>query len=378
MTIRATVVLDSKAPNGARLTTFELTYPRFIHAELMTHRVFSRNAASSRAIPTPKKIERIRKDCARPSEWGVNQKGMQSSGELSSELQGYAFRTWEHAKIDALFQAEILCGLRCARCEGEIKEDGLCAYVTHPDGSRTQKQQCIEAGFPIKLDLHKQVANRILEPFDHITTVVSTTKLNNHWKLRCDAAADPTYQELAHKWKAAFDASTPKLLEVGQWHLPYVQWEDWLEVGKLLGKSHAAGCEWERDWHACNCGALDVIPVLKKISTGRVARTSYMRQGQGDVAANVELHDRLASSGHWSPFEAVATPIPGIRFGGNEGLPYECDRCGVWIDVGAKYARLEALHPICCMKCALGHVTSGNFVGWHQYRKGFPGEAGGD
>lgn len=79
------VLKDSVAPCGKRLTTWELTYPRFVHAELMTHRLFSRNSASSRAIPTEKLIERVEKDPAMPIFWGKNQKGMQAEVEMSPD-----------------------------------------------------------------------------------------------------------------------------------------------------------------------------------------------------------------------------------------------------------------------------------------------------
>lgn len=341
MTISATVVLDSLAPNGARLTTFELTYPRFIHSELMTHRVFSRNAASSRAIPTHKKIERIRKDMAKPSEWGVNQKGMQSGGALDPAVAERADALWSGLGEEACKIAEILD----------------------------------------EMGLHKQVANRLIEPWDHITTVVSTTKLNNHWKLRLEIdpvtgrpMPDPTYFELATKWKAAFDASVPFPCEPGGWHLPYANTkEDWQAVNDYLvnllsGITHAP------------ISREDILPILRKVSVGRVARTSYMRQGQGDIEENVKLHDRLAGAGHWSPFEPIATPIDGIEFI-KSVLP--CSFCMAMKD--DKRVRLHLVnhdrniwYPLICQKCGLGHVTSGNYVGWHQYRKDFPNESGGD
>lgn len=369
MTTSAKVILDSIAPNGARLTTFELTYPRMIHAELMTHRVFSRNAASSRAIPTPAKIKRIREDMAMPSEWGVNQKGMQSGGALDAELAKWAEQTWRAAGNNALRSAEVLCGQLCARCFNDPKNN-LC---------RVQ-------GFDacIVLDLHKQVANRVPEPFDHITVVLSATRYNNHWKLRLEVDpatgrpyADPTYFELASKWRAAFDTSTPTELDVGQWHLPYITLEDYepvlVHLAKLVekGQLDQGLVHFERE------------KLLRKMSVGRCARVSYMRQGQGDIEDNVVLHDRLAASGHWSPFEHVARPIAGIefkRFMENEPRTL-CPGCHN--ELRGKV--LFVPHPstpgakrVLCFKCGHGHATSGNFLGFHQYRKDFPGEAGGD
>lgn len=316
--IEAKVILDSVAENGARLTTFELTYPRFIHAELMTHRSFSRNAASSRAIPVKKKIERIRASMAEPSAWGVNKPGMQASEILGKEEEAWAKEVWRGTGNFVVDRAAML-------------ERGNC---------------------------HKQVVNRMMEPWDHITVVVSATKMRNHFKLRMEVdgagnpMADPTYYELAAKWKDAYDASVPKALKVGQWHLPYVG----------LGDAEA-------------CLAYDPrqepLALMRKISVGRCARVSYLRQGMGDVEENVRLHDRLAASGHWSPFEHVCTPISGIVIGPMTG---NCDWCSETFS--GMSANVRGSHV--CGKCSYGHIHSGNFHGWTQYRKTFEGEAGGD
>ena len=82
MTIQAKIIEDSISSTGKRITTFQLLYPRFIHAELMTHRVFSRNASSSRAIPVTKMLAMVREDPAMPIHWGRNQPGMQAKEEL--------------------------------------------------------------------------------------------------------------------------------------------------------------------------------------------------------------------------------------------------------------------------------------------------------
>src|SRR5260370_31887358 len=85
MDFSVNVVLDSVAPNNARLTTLEVTMPRFLLAQLNTHRQFSRNSASSRAVPTPKMLERISQHPFVPEEWGTNQRGMQAEPTLSGE-----------------------------------------------------------------------------------------------------------------------------------------------------------------------------------------------------------------------------------------------------------------------------------------------------
>lgn len=327
MTIEAKIVLDSIAPNGVRLTTFELTYPRIIHSELMTHRVFSRNAASSRAIPTKKKIERIKTDMAKPVQWGSNKPGMQAGPPLSEEQQRWAETSWYDACQDALAHAASLEAIGC----------------------------------------HKQVPNRLLEPFEHITTVLSSTKYGNHETLRTavdengDPLPDPTYYELAVKMKAAREASQPRQLNLGQWHLPYVTEQDL----QGLEASDPFDCVLPQDR----------LILLKKISVGRCARVSYLRQGEGDLKANIELHDRLAKSGHWSPFEHQATPMGEWKFGANDLFP--CDGCGGSLKSN-RSIHLFKRDRFLCDKCGYGHTHSGNFHGWHQYRKEFVNESGGD
>lgn len=392
MTIDAKVILDSVAPNGVRLTTFELTYPRFIHAELMTHRVFSRNAASSRAIPVHKKLARIRKDPAKPTEWGLNKAGMQSAGPVDAATSEVAERVWLRGRDNAVETSEILAGIRCANCyairdykEAHLQEEDPCA--------------CPE---PLGLDLHKQVSNRVSEAYDHITVVLSSTKYVNHFKLRTEVDAngrpkpDPTYFELATKWKAAWDASKPRLVGVGEWHLPYVSVQDDADVlsteeddAAILDYLKAQGKEPTPE---------AIIDVACRISVGRCARVSYMRQGQGDVEDNLKLAGDLMRNGHWSPMEHQATPMSGVEFTtgpAEDGDWYACLMCMENLH-GKKHVRLKLstlmglerakeVHKETyddfynfCMKCALGHVTSGNFHGWTQFRKTFAGEAGGD
>ena len=363
VTIDVKVILDSVAPNGVRLTTFELTYPRFIHSELMTHRVFSRNAASSRAVPTKKKIERIRQDMAMPVEWGVNQKGMQAAGPLPPEEAALAERLWREAGAQALEHAEYMIGVRCHQCGWVFAEADR--------GKETFTCSCSET---VKLDLHKQVANRIIEPWDHITVVLSTTKLANHRKLRTEIdkqtgrpLPDPTYFELATKMHAAADASTPYKVLLHDWHLPYVYRDTLIDGVTIRDMS-------DEDADAINGD----LSVAKKVSVGRCARVSYLRQGQGDIEENIKLHDRLLV-GHWAPFEHVATPIDCEFRTYDEPFKCHCgrrDTRGAYIGLNTSDKYIDI--PLLCSKCAIGHVTSGNFVGWAQYRKEFLNEAGGD
>ena len=151
--ISAKIVCDSVSPQGHRLTTFELRYPKFIHGEVMTHRVFSRNASSRRAIPTAKYLEEVRSGAlrAKPEFWGKNQKGMQAAEELTGYELNQAKFAWDEAALGAALIAERLA----------------------------------------KLGAHKQIVNRILEPFLHINVVVTATEYMNFFGLRLDKDAQP-------------------------------------------------------------------------------------------------------------------------------------------------------------------------------------------
>lgn len=221
-----------------RLITFELTYPRYIHAELMTHRVFSRNAQSSRAIPVEKRLQRVRENPVMPIRWGANQKGMQASMD-DVEDPIWCESIWESAAAEAERHADRLLGQ----------------------------------------NLHKQWVNRLLEPFDTITTIVTGTEWENFFALRCHKDAQPEFQWLA--WKMAdayYTESSPKLLDVGQWHPPYVGQDEPADFSRV------------------------------KASVARCARVSYLNHDQTkpDLAKDEQLHDRLLADGHMSPFEHQA------------------------------------------------------------------------
>ena len=274
MPISANIILDSVSPGNIRLITFELKYPRFIHAEFMTHRVFSRNASSSRAIPVNTMLERIRSEPAMPVHWGQNQAGMQAENEIADpEL---AKQLWLEAA----------------------------------------QQACDMAKKMLSLNLHKQVVNRITEPFAHIHVLVTATEWDNFFILRDHKDAQPEIRELAIQMKKVMNASTPKLLQPGEWHLPFVK-----ENEKTLD-----------------------IETQRKISTARCARVSYLtHDGQTpSVEKDLQLYDRLITSkpAHSSPTEHQATPIDILS------LP--------WYPGEKKQAK---------------DTWSGNFRGWVQYRK---------
>lgn len=302
MTITAVVICDSISEAGIRLTTMELTYHRFIHSELLTHRAFSRNASSSRAIPSEKMIQRVENNPAIPVHWGLNQKGMQAREEMSEVGKARALRTWLKARD---------------------------AAVAHAKELLVAKER-----------VHKQVLNRILEPYSHITVVVSATEWNNFFALRDHPDAQPELRELASKMKEAYTASTPKERKTGDWHLPYLLDRDVERATHhVLDKILPKGDLYTEAWLAEQTKQL-----LFKMSAARCARVSYLNQDketptvEEDLATFAKLMAEMPL--HASPTEHQAEP-------------------DIFDD-----AYSEWLSP---------HLH-GNFVGWCQYRKTFVGE----
>lgn len=235
--INVKVIADSKHGSN-RVTTFELEYPRYIHSELMTHRVFSRNAASSRAIPIEKMIEQATHNTVIPM-WTHNQAGMQ--GEPVKDLATIN-------KANRTLQA-------------------MLKYVV--DGVRDLSE----------MGIHKQNANRYLEPFQHIKTIVTATDFENFFNLRYHEDAQPEIRALAVEMFGAYHKSKPRKLEFHEWHLPYAE----------------------------NIANLEEA---KKVSASCCAQVSYRKND--DSAEKAELvYDRLVGGEplHASPFEHVCRPL---------------------------------------------------------------------
>lgn len=262
MTIEVKVISDSISPLKSRLTTFALRYPRFIHAEFMTHRVFSRNASSSRAIPVKKVFKTIQDDPAMPVHWGKNQKGMQADEEVDNFTAEICQSLWLEARDKVLDIASSLEGM----------------------------------------GIHKQVVNRLLEPWSHISVVVTATEWDNFFMLRCHPDAQPEIRELAEKMCALYYSHTPVRVDYGQWHLPFIKDKERLAPG-----------------HYGKDGRPKNEPLLIKASTARCARVSYLTHDNKDpvLDEDIGLHDKLLSSKHMSPFEHPATPMANLDFSGN-------------------------------------------------------------
>lgn len=204
---KVTPVAASICPRGVKLLTVELVYPRIIHSELMTHRSKSRSAGSSRAIPTPTMLKRVRESPAMPVEWGKNQAGMQSAGEHAALI-----KIPDHLKEAFAFYSGVNFDT------GLVDADTWWRFGA-------QLSADISEGFS-EAGYHKQVANRPTEPYQWMTTLVSATEWDNFFELRCHPDADPTFQKLAYMIKEAHDTVTYQPLKTGQWHLPYILAEE--------------------------------------------------------------------------------------------------------------------------------------------------------
>lgn len=294
MGIDAKVIADSIA-NGVRLTTIQIKAHRFILPEINTHRSFSRSFSSSRAIPVAKMIEQVKTDPAMPVYWGKNRPGMQAVEELTGEHLNYAKSEWLYAAVSTAGMADDMA----------------------------------------KLGVHKQIVNRLLEPFLWVNGVITATEWDNFFKLRDHHAAQPEIRELARAMKNAMDESTPLELSYGEWHLPYVDW-DFVQFTDISYET------------------------LAKISAARCARVSYNKHDgtSPSIDDDLELYSQLATRPH--------TDKRGIHYGEDEPVhlsPLEHQATpmryldGVWSD-----RRQTA-------KDGYGQFWSGNFKGWLQYRQ---------
>jgi len=237
----ATIIKDSTNWLDSRITTLILEYPRFIHGEFMTHRVLSKNAAGSRAIPIEKMIENVKSNTVYPT-WTKTQKGMQ--GEVVTNLS-----IIQELDNDVFFMRDWIIN---------------------------EVQNLAVKG------VHKQNANRYLEPFQYIKLICTGTEWSNFFSLRCHKDAQPEIQQLAYAIRQAMKDSSPKFLNPGEWHIPF---EDFLPE--------------------------DTNSEQKiKVSVARCARISYnnFETNSIDVEKDIELYEKLMVQEplHASPAEHQA------------------------------------------------------------------------
>jgi hypothetical protein len=241
------IIADSlNTVTGDRLTTFQISFPKCLLAELNTHRVLSRNAGSSRAKPSKMLRRSLREKSFVPLSWDANEPGMQSSRELIGYKKQVArFSYWLHK------QSSIFCNWLASDVAG----------------------------------LHKQYSNRLLETHAYVDVVVSATEWNNFFRLRCHKDAQPEFREVALKMKKLYDANQSKKLKPGDWHIPYIQ-------------THSDFTE--------NTNIDDLV----KYSVARCARVSYTTfdGNKIDVEKDLQLFEKLVESEpiHSSPTEHQA------------------------------------------------------------------------
>lgn len=284
MAIETKIIADSIGPNNIRLTTFVLTFPRFLLPEFNTHRMFSRNGASSRAIPVSKQIEKVLVTPFVPQAFNKNAKGMQGGETVDNTLQAQAETIWLSARDACVNAAQTLADLGIA----------------------------------------KQYANRLLEPFNFTTMVVTATEFANFFALRHHSMAQPEFAEVARQMYELYSTNKPKELEEGEWHLPFVTETEKQEqtLISIAGKEELSEKEvYDTYW----------LPLIKR-SVARCARVSYLNHDgtSSTYEQDCALYDRLLGQRplHSSPAEHQA-------------------KCLSWVD----------------------DLWYGNFHGWEQYRK---------
>lgn len=268
--ITAEIIADSLNPQGIRITSWVLNYNLSIHAELLTHRVFSKNSASSRAIPTAKLIQQVIDNPALFVHWGKNIPGMQANEELNDNDKEIAKGIWLESRDLAVDQARKL----------------------------------------LALNVHKQIVNRVLSPFIVNKIIMTGTEYENFFKLRAHPDAQPEFQNLAYKMKALYETNKPVQLKAGEWHVPFGDKLDDNQICSLINTDNLTLGEF-----------LEAKEEIKrKIAIARCARVSYLNyEGKDDYVADVNLCDRLFGSvpRHLSPTEHVAQALDSTEFVGN-------------------------------------------------------------
>lgn len=308
--ISAKVICDSVSPDGVRITTLEIEYPRFIHGEFMTHRSLSKNSSSSRAIPIQKMLDQIESNMALPIYWGKNKSGMQAVEEVSKFDEAKSVLNWERS-------------------------------------FNYTKERVLDM---VDIGLHKQVPNRLTEPFQMMKVVVTGTDWDNFFNLRIHPDAQPEICMLAYKIYKAMEESNPVELKVSDWHLPYVGFEYWGDEPKYYitkvsdEDDQSYGMKYEE--------YLSLDDAIK-ISASCCAQVSYRNTDMSLEKAD-KIFNMLIKSDvlHASCFEHLATPI---------GFKETNEMCNV-------FEYLDKVDGITHVN-KQGDLCSGNLRGWISYRQ---------
>lgn len=300
MAVGARIVLDSVAPSGCRLTTFEVRVPKWLLAEVNTHRALSKNAASSRAKPLKRVLEEVSEDPYVPADWRRNQKGMQGFESLSGQGAGLARSVWLQARDQAVDAALKL---------------GAEDWWWHPEHGFFEHRACINPDIMgadcVRLRVHKQTVNRLLEPFMWADVVLSGTDWQNFFHLRCHPTAQPEFQEAARQMHDLFWSHRPTPVLTNGWHIPYLLPE---EESLLLDLRLACG-------------------------VARCSRVSYSNHGTGQIDREKDLEQ----------YQRLLTPAPEDPDSPVHASPFE--HCAQALEIPFR---------------------SGNFRGWEQHRYQLP------
>lgn len=338
MSFEAKVLADSVDSHGNRLLTLEETYPRLVHAERMTHRIQSKNSASTRAIPLSNQLRNLLENPFIPEKFGINQPGMQSYNHLSGLKHDDAVEVWLTGRDRALTTTiELILGREAAadvlgynpRREF-VHRDTLTEHfdeVMEIIPKSTDTIDLNETGF---LNVHKQLAGRGLEAYMWHTIIVSGTEWDNYFALRDHKEAQGEIATAARLSRKAIENSTPIQLEHGQWHTPLV------EPGEFDD-------------------TFDAI----RASGARTAAVSYNRQAVKNFEKEVGRYNDLRNGGHMSPLEHQATPFSEGELIARDNMAEAASRAGRMVELGELAIR------------QLEESTQflGNFRGWRQHRK---------
>lgn len=337
MAYETKILADSISDRDIRLTTVEATYPRIIHSELMTHRVFSRNSASTRAIPLANHVGNLLNNPFIPEKFGINQPGMQSYNHLADMKHDQAVEIWLTGRDRALTTTlELILGREVM---SEVLDYDPTNEHVHAETLRRELNEVmnlipkstdqIDLNETSMLNVHKQLAGRGLEAYMWHTVIVSATEWDNFFSLRDHPEAQGEIASMAQVTRKAIESSDPKLLRLGDWHLPLV------------------GAKEFKSYH-------DAI----KVSAARCAAVSYNRHMVTNPEKEFGRYQQLVDGGHMSPLEHQATP-----FNHNDWKIVE--------------AQEQAIQDVIAVDSLKGHFVKhqdnvpfmGNLHGWVQHRK---------
>ena len=406
--ISAEVVADSLNQYGERLTTLKLVFPRYILAELNTHRLFSKNSASSRAIPFKKMVAQVMETPFIPIAWQKNHPGMQGTEYLSKtdtfNLMGFMIAlgdtilkvgedSKDYAKLKKEYDEKLEIINSILRPYSKLR-------MTLDEWWLFARDKAVEtASILYVFGVTKQMCNRILEPFLYHTVLLTASHFENFFNLRCPqydmgylgthkswkdvvknerkayksgvsfgydesnslitrlfynkGQADIHIMDLAEKMWDAMNDNKPKQLEIGQWHIPYGDNIDEVILFDTLRDLPILDGEIGNP-----ISDTDIEKAKLKIATARCARISYQTLGDNpviDYEKDIKLFDDLLTSGHWSPFEHCAQVMDGDDYFSHvKGLMKLDD-----MSIDDEYAYVS------------NRVTNPNVFGWSRNFKGF-------